>query len=167
MLIRLGQIRAPIALCTLTVFVASLSLSTRVAAQQAESHAAVADSVEETREIPVDDARAGAADEPTQAAEPRGKSAAAALKQEEVESKGVDKEQVAEAADAKAPDTDAQKEAAGLTSGEDKSGVNCKAISVPKGSGTVQGMEDSFSAQPSTRIATYSVGFALPTARGG
>ena len=54
-----------------------------------------------------------------------------------------------------------------LPSGADKSGVTSKSISVPKGSGTIQGMEESFSAQLSTGIATFSVPFALPAARGG
>jgi RHS repeat-associated protein len=54
-----------------------------------------------------------------------------------------------------------------LPSGADKSGVTSKAISVPKGAGTIQGMEESFSAQLSTGIATFSVPLALPAARGG
>ncbi|MBI5535278.1 MAG: VCBS repeat-containing protein [Deltaproteobacteria bacterium] len=53
-----------------------------------------------------------------------------------------------------------------LPTGENKSGVSSKAISVPKGPGTIQGMGESFSAQPSTGIATFSVPFALPKARG-
>ncbi|MCB9583780.1 MAG: hypothetical protein H6718_00190, partial [Polyangiaceae bacterium] len=167
MLIRLGQIRAPIALCTLTVFVASLSLSTRASAQQAEPHAAVADAVEEAPEVQLQPPAQADAPARDDSAAPRGKSAAQAVQSEDVEQSGVDKEQLAEAATAKSPEIDAEKDAAALTSGEDKSGVTSKAISVPKGSGTVQGMEESFSAQLSTGIATYSVGFALPTARGG
>ncbi|MEZ4226565.1 MAG: toxin TcdB middle/N-terminal domain-containing protein [Polyangiaceae bacterium] len=58
-------------------------------------------------------------------------------------------------------------ETAALPTGGDKSGVTSKSISVPKGSGTIQGMEESFSAQLSTGIATFSVPFALPAARGG
>jgi hypothetical protein len=54
-----------------------------------------------------------------------------------------------------------------LPTGGDKSGVTSQAISMPKGSGTVQGMGESFSAQLSTGIATFSVPFAIPTARGG
>ncbi len=54
-----------------------------------------------------------------------------------------------------------------LPTGADKSGVTSKAISVPKGAGTIQGMEESFSAQLSTGIATFSVPLALPAARGG
>ncbi|GMV19447.1 MAG: hypothetical protein AMXMBFR56_76710 [Polyangiaceae bacterium] len=54
-----------------------------------------------------------------------------------------------------------------LPSGADKSGVTSKSISVPKGAGTIQGMEESFSAQLSTGIATFSVPIALPAARGG
>src|SRR5688572_22199410 len=38
---------------------------------------------------------------------------------------------------------------------------------MPKGSGTIEGMGESFSAQLSTGIATFSVPFALPAARGG
>jgi len=56
---------------------------------------------------------------------------------------------------------------AALPSGADKSGVTGKSISVPKGAGTIQGMEESFSAQLSTGIATFSVPIALPAARGG
>src|SRR2546421_147522 len=54
-----------------------------------------------------------------------------------------------------------------LLSGADKSGVTSKAISIPQGSGKIQGMGESFSAQLSTGIATFSVPFALPKARGG
>ncbi len=54
-----------------------------------------------------------------------------------------------------------------LPTGADKSGVTSKAISVPKGSGSIKGMGESFSAQLSTGIATFSVPFALPAARGG
>ncbi len=54
-----------------------------------------------------------------------------------------------------------------LPSGADKSGVTSQAISIPKGSGTIKGMEESFSAQLSTGIATFSVPFAIPAARGG
>ena len=58
-------------------------------------------------------------------------------------------------------------ETVALPSGADKSGVTSKSISVPKGAGTIQGMEESFSAQLSTGIATFSVPIALPAARGG
>jgi RHS repeat-associated protein len=54
-----------------------------------------------------------------------------------------------------------------LTSGADKSGVTSQAISVPKGAGKIDGMGESFSAQLSTGIATFSVPFAIPAARGG
>jgi RHS repeat-associated protein len=54
-----------------------------------------------------------------------------------------------------------------LPTGGDKSGVTSQSISVPKGSGTIQGMGESFSAQLSTGIATFSVPFALAAARGG
>src|SRR5690606_192430 len=54
-----------------------------------------------------------------------------------------------------------------LPSGDDKSGVTAQAISIPKGAGSVKGMEESFSAQLSTGIATFSVPFALMQARGG
>src|SRR5262249_28870876 len=55
----------------------------------------------------------------------------------------------------------------GLPSGADKSGVTSKSISLPQGSGKIDGMGESFSAQLSTGIATFSVPFALPKARGG
>lgn len=48
----------------------------------------------------------------------------------------------------------------------DKTGASSQAISVPKGAGTIQGMGESFSAQLSTGIATFSVPFSLPAARG-
>jgi hypothetical protein len=44
--------------------------------------------------------------------------------------------------------------------------VSAQSISVPKGPGTIEGMGESFSAQASTGIATFSVPFALPAARG-
>ncbi len=53
-----------------------------------------------------------------------------------------------------------------LPTGADKSGVSSKAISLPQGSGKVQGMGESFSAQLSTGVATFSVPFAMPKARG-
>jgi RHS repeat-associated protein len=56
---------------------------------------------------------------------------------------------------------------ASLTSGADKSGVTSQAISVPKGAGKIDGMGESFSAQLSTGIASFSVPFAIPAARGG
>ncbi|MCA9593472.1 MAG: hypothetical protein KC776_09185, partial [Myxococcales bacterium] len=53
-----------------------------------------------------------------------------------------------------------------LPTGADKSGVTSKTISVPKGAGTIKGMEESFSAQLSTGIGTFSVPLSLPAARG-
>ena len=53
-----------------------------------------------------------------------------------------------------------------LPTGENKTGVSSQSISVPKGPGTIEGMGESFSAQASTGIATFSVPFALPAARG-
>ena len=55
----------------------------------------------------------------------------------------------------------------GLPTGANKTGVSSQAISVPQGSGKIQGMGESFSAQLSTGIATFAVPFALPSARGG
>jgi RHS repeat-associated protein len=69
------------------------------------------------------------------------------------------------AVDAQVQTNDA--EALALPTGGDKSGVTSQSISVPKGSGTIQGMGESFSAQLSTGIATFSVPFALLAARGG
>jgi RHS repeat-associated protein len=48
-----------------------------------------------------------------------------------------------------------------------KSGATSQAISAPKGSGKLDGMGESFSAQLSTGIATFNVPFAIPAARGG
>lgn len=53
-----------------------------------------------------------------------------------------------------------------LPSGADKTGVTGKAISVPNGSGTIDGMGESFSAQLSTGVATFSIPFRLPAGRG-
>ncbi len=55
----------------------------------------------------------------------------------------------------------------GLPTGADKSGVTSQAISIPKGAGKIEGMGESFSAQLSTGIATFTIPFALPSARGG
>jgi RHS repeat-associated protein len=74
----------------------------------------------------------------------------------------VDKTPVLEGAIQNASD-----QTAALPTGGDKSGVTSQAISVPKGSGTIQGMGESFSAQLSTGIATFSVPFSMPAARGG
>ena len=49
-----------------------------------------------------------------------------------------------------------------LPTGADKSGVTSKTISVPKGAGTIKGMGESFSAQLSTGIATFSVPLRCP-----
>lgn len=68
---------------------------------------------------------------------------------------------------ADAPVASGDDQTAALPTGGDKSGVTSQSISVPKGSGTVQGMGESFSAQLSTGIATFSVPFSLPAARGG
>jgi len=48
-----------------------------------------------------------------------------------------------------------------------KTGVGAQAISVPDGAGTIEGMGESFTAQPSTGIATFSIPVAMPMARGG
>lgn len=70
--------------------------------------------------------------------------------------------------DSQVPGTSDVETKAAITPGSsDKTGASSQAISVPKGAGTLQGMGESFSAQLSTGIATYSVPFALPAARGG
>src|SRR5262249_38765086 len=51
--------------------------------------------------------------------------------------------------------------------GGDKSGVSSQAISLPQGTGKIQGMGESFSAQMSTGGGSFSVPFALLDARGG
>ncbi len=53
-----------------------------------------------------------------------------------------------------------------LPTGGDKTGVSSQAITVPQGAGKIQGMGESFSAQLSTGIATFSVPFSLIPARG-
>ncbi|HEX6275113.1 MAG TPA: SpvB/TcaC N-terminal domain-containing protein, partial [Polyangiaceae bacterium] len=54
-----------------------------------------------------------------------------------------------------------------VTTGGDKTGVSSQSISVPKGAGKLDGMGESFSAQLSTGVASFSVPFAIPAARGG
>jgi len=49
----------------------------------------------------------------------------------------------------------------------EKSGASSQAISTPQGAGTIEGMGESFSAQLSTGIASFTVPFLLPSARGG
>ena len=56
---------------------------------------------------------------------------------------------------------------ASLPTGGDKTGVSSQAIALPQGTGKVQGMGESFSAQLSTGVATFTVPFSLPHARGG
>jgi RHS repeat-associated protein len=51
--------------------------------------------------------------------------------------------------------------------GGDKTGVSSQAIALPQGAGKIQGMGESFSTQMSTGVATFTVPFALPDARGG
>ena len=53
-----------------------------------------------------------------------------------------------------------------LAVGGDKTGVSSQAISLPQGSGKIQGMGESFSTQLSTGVATFSVPISLPKARG-
>ncbi|MGH7293795.1 MAG: toxin TcdB middle/N-terminal domain-containing protein, partial [Polyangiaceae bacterium] len=53
-----------------------------------------------------------------------------------------------------------------VPAGSDKTGVSSQAISVPQGSGKVQGMGESFSTQLSTGVASFTVPFALVPARG-
>ncbi|MBM4361286.1 MAG: hypothetical protein FJ104_01305, partial [Deltaproteobacteria bacterium] len=48
----------------------------------------------------------------------------------------------------------------------DRTGVTGKTVSLPKGEATLRGLEDSFSAQLSTGVATFSVPFDLPAPRG-
>lgn len=86
-----------------------------------------------------------------------------------------EKEDLQKAVGGKVEQTQATKDApvasgeqvAALPTGNDKSGVTSQSISVPKGAGTIQGMGESFSSDPSTGIATFSVPFSLPAARGG
>ena len=55
-----------------------------------------------------------------------------------------------------------------LPTGEvNKSGVTAQSIVLPDGPATISGMGESFSAQPSTGLASFALPFALPRARGG
>jgi YD repeat-containing protein len=49
----------------------------------------------------------------------------------------------------------------------EKTGASSQAIQVPKGSGTIEGMGESFSMQLSTGVGTFSIPIAIPSARGG
>jgi RHS repeat-associated protein len=51
--------------------------------------------------------------------------------------------------------------------GTGKTGVSSQAISLPQGTGKIQGMGESFSTQLSTGVANFTVPFALLPARGG
>lgn len=62
--------------------------------------------------------------------------------------------------------TDPSQQPRELVTGGDKSGVSSRAISVPQGAGKLDGMGESFSAQLSTGVASYSVPINLPKARG-
>jgi RHS repeat-associated protein len=53
-----------------------------------------------------------------------------------------------------------------LPTGGDHTGVSSQSTSVPSGAGKIQGMGESFSAQLSTGIGTFSVPIQLPAARG-
>ncbi len=53
-----------------------------------------------------------------------------------------------------------------LPTGSTPNDVTSKTISIPNGSGTIKGMEESFSAQLSTGIANFNVPLSLPAARG-
>jgi len=64
------------------------------------------------------------------------------------------------------PAPEAPVEPRALPAGSDKSGVTSQSISVPKGSGKIDGMGESFSTQLSSGVATFSVPLALPEARG-
>jgi hypothetical protein len=59
-----------------------------------------------------------------------------------------------------------QVERAVTTSDQQKTGASSQAIQIPKGSGTVEGMGESFSTQLSTGAATMTVPFQLVPARG-
>ena len=61
---------------------------------------------------------------------------------------------------------DVEVDTKGLPTGEAKSGVTSQSISTPSGEGSVNGMDESFSAQLSTGVATFAVPFSLLKARG-
>jgi RHS repeat-associated protein len=84
---------------------------------------------------------------------------------EDPSGKGVDSQ--ANSGQKSSAGTGPKAQALALPGGDDKTGVSAQAISIPKGAGSLQGMEESFSAQLSTGIATFSIPFALPKARGG
>jgi RHS repeat-associated protein len=120
----------------------------------ARGESATADLAEPDRRRPLDEDAKRALRQHAQVA--NGDDAAIADGDETAEEKPADAEAPRRAADVIAP---------GQSS--DKSGASSQAISVPKGSGTIEGMGESFSSQLSTGIASFSVPFALPAARGG
>jgi RHS repeat-associated protein len=54
-----------------------------------------------------------------------------------------------------------------LPFGGERNGVSNQTIHLPQGGGKLEGMGESFSMQLSTGVATYSIPFRLPVARGG
>jgi RHS repeat-associated protein len=53
-----------------------------------------------------------------------------------------------------------------LATGADKSGVGSQTLALPQGSASKLGFGESFSAQPSTGVAEFTLPFSLPAARG-
>jgi len=64
------------------------------------------------------------------------------------------------------PTDAAPSEPRSLPTGGDKTGVTGQALSLPSGEGKIHGMGESFSAQLSTGVATFTIPLTLPAARG-
>jgi RHS repeat-associated protein len=74
---------------------------------------------------------------------------------------------VAQAPDPNAPSSPPPATPLSLPFGGERNGVSNQTIHLPQGGGKVEGMGESFSMQLSTGVATYSIPFRLPSARGG
>ncbi|MBX3184409.1 MAG: hypothetical protein KF915_17405, partial [Polyangiaceae bacterium] len=159
------RLRAPITVLTLVAFCASLLSPLSVAAQAGAERSRALQDVSPTYDAPRQlDVRAPSdSSGDSLSAQPLDKQGAGQLQQSPA---SVDTSRLQGAVGATLPEPDDTVQPAALPTGDDKSGVTSKSISVPQGSGTVQGMGESFSAQLSTGIMTYAVPFTLPTARG-
>ncbi len=175
---------APVSILTLLSFCSSLLPATRAWAGEAREQAPVAAAVEVGSQEPASEAARAAAVRSVQGGGSTRDSQGANETRRALGSEGSSAfglEEGAEVGESRA-DGDASSGAVAradgpgeagdgldfvaLPTGADKSGVTSQAISVPKGSGSIDGMGESFSAQLSTGIATFSVPFALPAARG-
>ena len=174
MLIRFRQISAPVVLVAFTTFLATTILPPRVARAQSEpvpseapsdgtgTFEALKENARDPDTLKKDNALIPWRDE----LEPASDTPLADKMEANATIDQADGARQEAADKTVAPESPADVQAQALPTA-DRTGVTGKTISIPKGEGTIQGMEESFSAQLSTGIATFSVPFALPSARGG